>query len=238
MVPIPIREKSVIFASRLSFAGFAGRSPRYADLLQRRYREVRLPADEQAFFAAYPDTLHFVAIVVEDTPDTVAVLPVLARIADASPRLDLHIVPDNDGPQRVDCQAVLDQLGMEVAIDDLDLPLLLIFDEEWQLQEQWGPHPEAAAPYIDGWLERHPEYEALADDDTPEGQEKAAALLYPLVHELRIGYNSGVAAACAAEIRALLSRLQVEPVDEVDPLPAGNGPLRDEDAADRNTTKG
>ena len=233
MVPIPIREKSVIFASRLSFAAFASRSTRYGDLLLSRRREVRLAPAEQEFFATYPDTLHFVVIVAEDSPDTVAVLPVLARIAEAGPRFDLHIVPDGDGALRADCQAALDLLGIQTEIDDLDLPLLLVFDEEWQLQEQWGPHPEAAAPYIDGWLERHPEYESLADDDAPEVQEKTAALLYPLVHEMRIWYNSELGAACAAEIRALLSRLQVEPIDD-----AGDDLPRIEDDPDGNTTKG
>ncbi|MEZ4608864.1 MAG: hypothetical protein R2838_01165 [Caldilineaceae bacterium] len=37
------------------------------------------------FFNSYPDTLYFVALVAVDDPDTLAVLPVLARIVAAGP---------------------------------------------------------------------------------------------------------------------------------------------------------
>lgn len=233
VVPIPLREQSATFASGFSFTAFADQSERYADLLHSRYREARLAPAEQAFFATYPDTLHFLALVAADTPDTIAVLPVLARIVEASLRFDLRIVPDDD-VLRPDFAAMLGEAAAGSENDDLELPLLFLLDEDWQLQEQWGPHPQAAAAYVDGWLQRHPEYETLAEDETPAAQEQYAALSYQLVHEMRLWYNSALGAACVAELHALLNGLQAEQGEE----DAGDVRRRDEDAQAEDTTNG
>ena len=80
------------------------------DVLRHRMAEIRIGPDEQLFFVTYPDVLHWVVLVGDDSPDTVAVLPVLMHLARYSPRIDVRVV-------QVD--AWEDQL--RVLVDDSDV---------------------------------------------------------------------------------------------------------------------
>ncbi|MCB0159154.1 MAG: thioredoxin family protein [Caldilineaceae bacterium] len=172
-----------------------------------RLGETRLAPDAQLFFNSYPDTLYFVALVAVDDPDSLAVLPVLARIVAAGPRFGLRIVRDDGELALLD--ALLDDINLSEDLDDLDLPQLFVFDEEWQLQEQWGPRPQEAETRLEAWLEAHPEYEELDDDEDAYGQ-----LVTVLMNEMRLWYNSGLTEVCVKEIRQLLAGLQND--DEAD----------------------
>jgi hypothetical protein len=198
-------QKSLLFSLSPTFAEYLAGGPAYADLLRARRREIRLSANDQSFFSAYPDIVHVVAIIAEDSPDTPAVLPVLAHIAAQCPRMDLRVLREEDAPGYYsllsDDQEFLDSLPT------LDVPLVVFFDEEWQIQDRWGPQPQAIEPYLEAWLERNPEYELLADDNSPEAQTRVASLAEQLAAEMRLWYNSGLNQACAAEIRDLLAGL-------------------------------
>ncbi len=74
----------------------------------------------------------------------------------------------------------MDEFELNNDLVEIDLPLLLIFDEEWNYQGHWGPHPQAAEPYLDGWFEQHQEYVSLAEDETPSGHVQYLALLEQL----------------------------------------------------------
>lgn len=166
-----------------------------------RLQEVRIDADAQLFFNSYPDTLYFVLLVTVDDPDTLAVLPIVARIAASSPRFGLRILRDDADLSLMNM--LVDEVDFLEDLDDLDLPQLYVFDEEWQLQEQWGPRPQEAEAYLESWLEQHPEYEALDDDSEAYG-----AVVTALNNEMRLWYNSGLTQACVAEIWQLLAGLQ------------------------------
>lgn len=201
-------QKSLLFSLSPTFAEYLASKPAFADLLQARRREIRVSAEEQSFFSTYPDSMHVVVVIAEESPDTPSVLPLLAHIVAQCPRMDLRIVREEDAP----ALAVLladDQESRDNLLT-LDLPLVIFYDEEWQIQERWGPQPQAIEPYLEAWLERNPEYEALADDNSPAAQAKFACLAERLASEMRLWYNSGLSQACAAEIRELLAGLNDE----------------------------
>lgn len=198
-------QKSLLFSLAPTFAEYLASKPAFSDLLRARVREIRLSVEEQCFFSAYPEPMHVVVVIAEGSPDTPSVLPLLAHIVAQCPRMDLRIVREEDAPSLA---ALLtdDQESAETLLT-LDLPLAIFYDDEWQVQERWGPQPQAIEPYLEAWLERNPEYEALADDDGPEAQAKFACLAERLASEMRLWYNSGLNQACAAEIRELLAGL-------------------------------
>ncbi len=178
----------------------------YNTLLRRRLEEVRLQPADQLYIAEYPDVVHFAALVTPDDPDTIAVLPVLARIVSASSRFDLRVIPDDSDLTLFD--ALVDDVDLVDQLDELDLPQVFVFDDEWNVQEQWGPRPKAADRRLDEWLAENPEYEALADSDDDVEQDEYFTLLDTLVHTMRHWYNSGLNQACIDEIRQLLTSLQ------------------------------
>ena len=201
--PLLVQSKAVAFTTSLTFREFLDLSPTLAAFLQRRYDEIRLPLPAQTFFLTYPDVLNFIVLVNEESPDTWVVLPILVRIARASPRFTLRILRDSDDLSML--AALAEELDLNNNLAELDLPLLLVFDEEWDFQGQWGPHPQEAERYLEEWFERNPAYETLAEADTPVDQENYAALLEELTHEMRVWYNTDLNYACAQEVHELLA---------------------------------
>jgi hypothetical protein len=138
---------------------------------------------------------------------------VLVAIATSSPRFTLQVVRDTDDLTGLD--RLVEELDLAGAVNELDLPLLLLFDEEWNYQGQWGPHPQEAEHQLDEWFGQHPDYETLAESETAAAQASYAALLDQLTHEMRVWYNSGLNTACVREVRQLLAGLlDDEAVDE------------------------
>lgn len=173
-------------------------------LLQMRYAETRLMPALQANMVAYPDMLVVMAVVTDDDPDTTAVLPVIARLLSVSLRVSLRIVPDTDIHPLA---ALLPDVDLLTALDEWDLPQFFVFDEDWELQAQWGPRPAQAERNLLEWLSRYPEYETLADDDSPAGQARYGALTTALIHEMRVWYNSSLSEACQHEFYDVLAAL-------------------------------
>ncbi len=194
-----------------------------AAVLRQRLREARIPADVQEAMVHYPDMVNFVALVGGGVPDTPSLLPLWIRIARAMPRADLRVVDEHSSP-------LLERLlgdDDDVNLDTIELPMFLVFDEEWHYQGRWGPRPAAAEALLDEWLAQHPEYEALAEladadgNGAPDFDEAEigstpndwAALHQLLILQMRIWYNSGLDADAATEILALLASLQDSPAE-------------------------
>jgi hypothetical protein len=156
-----------------------------------------------------------VAVVTEGDPDTAAVLPIVARLVEASVRFDMRIVEDEDEETLRPLALFLPDLDMTAAIEEWDLPQIFVFDEDWELQAQWGPRPTAADAMVDAWLAANPEYETLAGDDSAAAMAAHAALTHTLLYEMRVWYNSGLTRACLDEWRDLLTGLL--PADEPEP---------------------
>jgi hypothetical protein len=209
-------DKLLAYSRGLRFAEFVKRSERFGRLLQTRTDETRLGPAVQLAAACFPETMNILAVVSEEDPDTLAVLPIIARLIAAGPRLMLRILSDDD--DLVPLFVLAPDLDPTTLLNEWDLPQFLCFDEDWFLQAQWGPRPNAAEVEVEAWLASHPEYETLADDESPEGQEQYAALVAELLYEMRVWYNSGLAQSCLDEWLELLRAWQA-----ADELPATEG---------------
>lgn len=212
---LAVTQKAVLFTTGLTFPEFLENTPALRPGLQNRRQEVRLPPETQEFLVNYPEILHWVVLLDEDAPETTVVVPILVRMARSSPRFTLHVAGDHELPALLN--ALADDLELNGDAQDLDLPQLLLYDEEWNFQGQWGPHPQAADRYLDEWFAQHTEYEILAESHVPTDQEKYALLLDELTHKMRVWYNSGLNRAAIQEVHALLATLLEEgDDDEVD----------------------
>jgi hypothetical protein len=200
---LPVDGKVALLNLACTYAEFEAAHGRA--LLATRRQEARIAPQEQLFLATYPDVLHWLVLVADDAPETQIILPLLARLTDCSIRVDLRILRETDGFSTL--AAVLDDAGASELLSDPDLPLLLIFDDEWQLQEQWGPFPHEMETLLEAWLERHPDFESLAEEGDSENQTRYAVLLDALTWEMRVWFNSGLDRACTQEICELLRGL-------------------------------
>lgn len=208
-IPLPVRSPIFAFTNGLTYPELAQESATLTDLLMRRVEEVHLSVEDQLFLANYPDFYHLVAIVEEDSPDTVAIAPVLYAIALAGPRLDLRFVRSDDD------LSLLNRLMDEVDLgeeSDLDLPLLIVLDEEWKYQSHWGPRPEAADEKLEQWMAANPDFERLSekeneDELTSAEEQQLASLVTNLLHQMRLWYNSGLDRVVITEVCGLLNEL-------------------------------
>ncbi|MCS6828237.1 MAG: thioredoxin family protein [Caldilinea sp.] len=211
--PILPEDKLVAFEGCLTFREYCELQEERNRLLRMRYAETRLEPSLQLKLNTYEEPLNILAVVTDEDPDTIAVLPIIARMVDASPRMQLHVLSESrDLTPLVSLLPGVDALSV---VEEWVLPQFLIFDDEWELQAQWGPRPMQAEGNLSEWLSRYPEYEMLADDETPAGQARYAALTTALTYEMRVWYNSSLATACQREFcDVLVALLQSEESDE------------------------
>jgi hypothetical protein len=209
--PIIQADKGLFYSCAMTYGEYVAAAQR-PEFLEMRAREIRLLPQEQLYFTDYPDPIHWLVVVGDDTPDTLVVLPVLAHIAAWGPRLSLRLVREEEAAHLL--SVLVNDADLLASWAEADLPLLLSFDDEWHFQEQWGPHPQAFDPYIERWLAEHREIEQLADDESPAGQIAYARLIERLTQEMRLWYNSMLNQACGEELAALLARWHEENGDE------------------------
>lgn len=206
-------DRLLAFEGCLTFREYCELQEERDRLLWMRYAETRLEPSLQLKLNAYEEPLNILAVVTDEDPDTVAVLPIIARMVDASPRLQLRVLPESC--DLTPLVALLPGVDALSTVEEWVLPQFLIFDEEWELQAQWGPRPSQAEGNLSEWLSRYPEYETLADDETPAAQRRYAALTTALTYEMRVWYNSSLATACQQEFcNMLLAIVQSEESDE------------------------
>ena len=209
-VTISVNEAIFTFTSGLTFREYIlNLIIEQRQFLERRYAAVRISPAIQGYLASYPLWLSWVLLVNNETPDTWMVLPIVQRLAELCPRIDLRIVSDEADMAALN-ELVDDEINLEEDLAEIDMPHLFVFDEEWNQQAQWGPRPQAAEERMDQWLSTHPEYEPLLADDDTEDSERLEALIVELTDQMRIWYNDDLTAACATEIAAILEELLTE----------------------------
>lgn len=191
--------------------------------LRLRLREVRLTSEAQCAMAEFPETLHLLALAPEGLPDNVGVVPLWIRMAESCPRAELRFAGEFEFPH---AERLLGD-DPSLQIDALELPHLILFDEEWRPVAHWGPRPSAADPLLDEWLAQHPDFELLFEGISAELrgdpvdaaahaangqplQQAFGALNQQLMLQMRIWYNSGLDAEASNELQALLAGLRDE----------------------------
>lgn len=205
---IPVQEPFFVLTAGATFAEYCDSLPSEQSLaLRRLLTGVRIDPETQLYLSGYPVWVNCFVVVEDQTPDTAMIAPILARLADCCPRMELRYF-SADGDLAALNELVDDELDLEEDLDDLDLPLLLFFDDEWNQVGQWGPRPEAAEDRLDAWLAGHPNYAALMDSDDEEDSPELDMLVEELTHQMRLWYNDDLTGACVEEIRAVLQSLE------------------------------
>ncbi len=189
--------------------------PAQRQLLSRRYSAVRIPADVQEMLASYPLWLYWVLVVSNETPDTLMILPIIQRLVELCPRIDLRIFSDEADLSALN-DLVDDDIDLGEDLAEVDLPHLFIFDEEWNQQAHWGPRPQAAEERLDQWLSSHPEYEPLLAEEENDDSDRLEKLIAELTAQMRLWYNDDLTGACVAEIVTLLADLTDNASDDTE----------------------
>lgn len=157
---LPLIDWKAVFASGLDYAAWldAAESPEQRAKLEAQHAALQLEAPVTAFLGALPRPLHVVAIAEDWCGDVIRHAPVLQRLAEAAPRMQVRYLRRDQHP---DCFARFLTNGGEA------IPKFIFLNEAFVECGNWGPMPEACRELI---------ARGKACGDVPAARKKVAAL--------------------------------------------------------------
>jgi Thioredoxin len=174
----------------------------------RQLRDVQLDLKDRARFAELTTPTYALALVERWCSDSQLYLPILARIVEAAPGLELRIVVRSEEPS-------LDAAYAARALRAT--PVFSFFNGQLREIGSWVARPQIAHERYDAWLAEHPEAGAIRADRTLNAETKQIRLR-DLLTTLRVQrehlYAEQFQAATVLELRTLLAALLPAPVQQ------------------------
>lgn len=120
------------YESAPRFAEFLELAVKNAQLWRDTYRLVKVPDDAVARVAAMPGRWHLLVLVEDWCGDAVNTVPILARLAELAPNLDLRVLPRDTNPDLMDAH---------LTNGTRSIPVVIVLDGGFTEQGWWGPRP-------------------------------------------------------------------------------------------------
>lgn len=127
------------FASALSFADFVAQAQANVDLWRDTYRLARVPDGAADRLAAVPGRWHLLVLVEDWCGDAVNTVPMLARLTELVPNVDLRIVGREANPDLMDAH---------LTNGTRSIPVVILLDEHHVERGWWGPRPRALQEWV------------------------------------------------------------------------------------------
>lgn len=140
--PTAGRDRTDDWAEGVSFEAFLPTAEKNADLWQAVWRRAEVPPEYGARAAAVPGRWKVLVLSADWCGDAVNIVPVLARLAEAAPNLDLRLL-DRDAHL-----ALMDEhLTGGIA---RSIPAAILLDEAGVERAWWGPRPAPLQAWVKG----------------------------------------------------------------------------------------
>ena len=120
------------FESALPFPDYLTTVRKNEGLWRGVYERVRLPGAVVAEARALPGTWHLLALSEDWCGDAVNILPVVARLAEALPKVDLRVLSRDDNPDIMDAH---------LTGGSRSIPVVILYDDDFRERGWWGPRP-------------------------------------------------------------------------------------------------
>jgi hypothetical protein len=185
----------------LTLAEFVERMTTYQDKMRRRLREVALSEADCAGLARLNQPVHALVMTEDWCPDSLMNVPILARVVEAAPGMDMRIFVRSASP---DLEAYYQARGIRC------IPVFTFLDADFNEIGTWLERPQAAHERLHGWKAAHPEFDPAHQDRTLSPQERRArrrALMQGLPLEMEGWYAEGLQAETVKELKALLATM-------------------------------
>jgi len=127
------------FESALPFTAFLESVVANAALWRDAYRLARVPVEAVARLAAIPGRWHLLVMAEDWCGDAVNILPLLARLAEQAPNVELRVVGREDNA---------DLMEAHLTNGSRSIPVVMVLDEDYQERAWWGPRPSALQQWV------------------------------------------------------------------------------------------
>ncbi|MGH7579713.1 MAG: thioredoxin family protein [Gemmatimonadales bacterium] len=120
------------------YAAFVAASEKHCGLWEGIYRIVRLP--EWVYRAVPPGTRRRLLVIAEDwCGDASSTIPILGRLADAVPGMELRVLRRDEHP------ALMDRY---LTNGSRSIPIVIVLDESFRELGHWGPRPAVLQAWV------------------------------------------------------------------------------------------
>ena len=129
------------FLAAPDFAAMLASAQKNAELWQAVWRRAQVDEAYLLRVAALPGMWHLLALSEDWCGDAVNTLPVVARLAELVPNLDLRVLGREANPDLMDAHLT----GKSRSI-----PVVIVFDDEFRERGWWGPRPTVLQRWVSG----------------------------------------------------------------------------------------
>jgi hypothetical protein len=167
--------------------------------IQHRLREVTLPEADRADFARLTSLIRALVMTEDWCGDGVMNLPILARIVEAAPGMEMRVFIRSQAPDLNDHY---------VTCGITHIPVFTFLDADFHEIGTWVERPQAAHDRVKAWLAAHPEVDAISGDPAltdEERQAKLRAIGEGMLTEMEGWYADGLQQATVEELKSLLT---------------------------------
>ena len=183
----------------LTLAAFVEKMTAYQDEMRRRLREVVLSDADCAELVRLSQPVHALVMTEGWCPDSLMNVPILARVVEAAPEMDMRIFIRSKSP---------DLETYYQARDVRCIPVFTFLDAAFDEIGSWLERPQAAHERLQAWKAAHPEFDPSHRDSALSRREhgvRRRALLQSLPLEMERWYAEGLQAETVKELKALLA---------------------------------
>lgn len=190
------------FGQGMGYIDYKEQMTRNRDRLEENEGSVRLDPDDLAFFAGLPQPLNVLVLAEDWCGDVIANLPVLARLAEESGRLNLGIFLRDQNLDLMD-QYLKD--GQHRSI-----PVFVFFDQDFRELGHWIERPARISELLEqgmGQLFQEPAFAGVAPGTSPAMlPDEARNRMSQFFAEFRASTRDESDAAVVRELRELVER--------------------------------
>ncbi len=128
------------FESAPSFPRYLRTVRRNAELWRGVHERVRLPADLVADARTLPGRWNLLALSEDWCGDAANILPVVSRLADALPRVELRVLSRDENLDVMDAHLTNGR--------SRSIPVVILYDEDFRERDWWGPRPRELQRWV------------------------------------------------------------------------------------------
>ena len=140
-ITIPIPDWSAIFETAISFEEWMARGETATNIEAIRiiYAEQEFPEETTRWLAALEDTVHVLVIAEDWCPDVIRHVPVLQKMTEHTPKLDIRYISRTDHP---------DIFARYLTVGGEAIPKFVYFNDQFVECGVWGPMPHECREMI------------------------------------------------------------------------------------------
>lgn len=138
VVTAPLRER---YLAGQDFAAMLASATKNAELWAAVWRRAEVPTELLERTAALGGTWHLLVLSADWCGDAVNIVPVIARLAELAPNLDMRILDRDANPDLIDAH----RTG-----ESRSIPVFIALDENFMERGWWGPRPTVLQEWVLG----------------------------------------------------------------------------------------